>query len=131
MKRLVIITFMLFISIPVLQANELVIGVKPTPPFVNVDKDKNISGFSIDLITTIVSLLPTSPKIKYHIDPDMGTHLDSVIKNNIDLGIAATTITSKREEILDFSHPFYQADLAILVPKRESTGFEIFLGIIS
>jgi len=119
MKRVLLIFCLFFLAMPVC-ATEYVVGVKPTPPFVNVTANNEVSGFSIDLLDQLMKFMDPTAKIRYHIDPDMKSHLQSVIQKKVDFGIAATTITAEREQILDFSQPFYNADLAILVPRSDT-----------
>jgi len=135
MKRLIFqVTFFCFISVFFINTSvfseDFLIGVKPTPPFVSIDKDNNVSGFSIDLIKSVVNQLENPKGIKFHIDNNMASHLDSVMKKKVDFGIAATTITSVRESVLDFSQPFYQADIAILVPYKEESKHRAFIAIL-
>jgi ABC-type amino acid transport substrate-binding protein len=49
------------------------------------------------------------------VDPDIPSHLASIEQGRVDFGIAATAITSERFGRFDFSYPFYQADLGIIV----------------
>ncbi|HIE44398.1 MAG TPA: transporter substrate-binding domain-containing protein [Candidatus Omnitrophica bacterium] len=112
--------------VSIAQASDiLLVGVKPAPPFVIVDeKTGALSGFSIDLMDELARTLEPPRKVKYQIDPDLASHLDTVRSGKVDLGIAATTITAEREKSLDFSHPFYRSGLGILVStKRGSGGF--------
>jgi len=119
MKRVALIIFILLIASQV-SSKEYVVGVKPTPPFVNVSANNELSGFSIDLLDQLMLIMDPTAKIRYHIDPEMKSHLQSVVQNKVDFGIAATTITAEREKILDFTQPFYKADLAILVPRSDT-----------
>jgi len=119
MKR-VVFFICLFIMTSQAYAKEYVVGVKPTPPFVTVSSNNEISGFSIELLDQLMMIMDPTAKIRYHIDTDMKSHLQSVIQNKVDFGLAATTITAEREKILDFSQPFYKADLAILVPRSDT-----------
>ncbi|MGK5092235.1 transporter substrate-binding domain-containing protein [Deltaproteobacteria bacterium TL4] len=106
----------IIVFISSLRAEEpLVVGVNPAPPFVIVEPGTNkLSGFSIDLIEAIAQTLTPPRNIRYDLSPDLLTHLESLRAQKVDLGIAATTITPKREEIYDFSHAFFQGNLAVL-----------------
>jgi len=44
---------------------------------------------------------------------DLQGLLDGVVDGSLDAGIAAITITSAREEVLDFTHPYYSTGLTI------------------
>ena len=98
--------------------SELVVGVKPAEPFIIVADDGSVSGFSIDLLEHILAQLEEPVSVSYHVDPDIPTHLASIREGRVDFGIAATTITSERLGSLEFSHPFYLADLGIIAEKE-------------
>jgi polar amino acid transport system substrate-binding protein len=114
---------MLFLSADIMCAqpaapDTLVVGIKHTPPFVIIDTAAAAPrGFSIELIEEITRSIRPSPILEYHIDPDLTSHLTSVQSGIVDCGIAATTISSSREAVLDFSQPFFQDRLALAVPK--------------
>ncbi len=119
-----IVIFFLFFMAPYYghcgEKDELIVGLKIAPPFVELDENKNPVGFSVDLIKEILLHIDIPRKIKWHVDYDIPSHLKSVIENRVDLAIAATTITSERESHIDFSIPFFKTDLAVLVTGTES-----------
>jgi polar amino acid transport system substrate-binding protein len=100
---------------------KITVGVKPAEPFVTIENNQ-VSGFSIDLIEKIIEKVDPTAKISYVIDKDLITHLKSVKTGRVDLGIAATSITSARESDMDFSHPFYRSSLGIFIKKGERKG---------
>ncbi|GBC61263.1 ABC transporter substrate-binding protein [Desulfonema ishimotonii] len=102
------------------ESGVLVVGVKPAPPFVEIDAQGRIEGFSVDLIAGLAGHLDPPRRVRFHTDPDIPSHLASLREGKADLGIAATTITADREQWLETSVPFYKADLAILVAVQES-----------
>jgi len=118
-KRIVFCLFFMLLAAQV-SSKEYVVGVKPTPPFVNISANNQVSGFSIDLLDQLMLIMDPTAKVRYHIDPDMTSHLKNVVNGKVDFGIAATTITAEREQVLDFTQPFYNADLAILVPRSDT-----------
>jgi polar amino acid transport system substrate-binding protein len=102
----------------ILFADTLTVGVKHTPPFVIVDESGGAHrGFSVDLVEAVARTMEPPRAVRYRVDPDLVSHLESVRSGTVDLGIAATTITSGREAWLDFSQPFFRDGLALLVPK--------------
>jgi ABC-type amino acid transport substrate-binding protein len=46
--------------------------------------------------------------------------IDGVAAGKIDVAVAALTVTAGREQILDFTQPFYATGLGIAVPDRSS-----------
>jgi len=118
-KNYVLILIGLMILLPVfVSADEITVGIKPAPPFVIVEND-SISGFSIDLIEKIVDDIGNTT-IKYKIDTDLTTHFKSIKNKDVDFGIAATTITADREKLFDFSYPFFNAPIGILIDKSDN-----------
>ncbi len=119
--RVPCVIFMLVLAAccSVLRAETLEVGVKPAPPFVIVDeKTGEVSGFSVDLVRHLAATLEPPRTVKFRVDPDLLSHLDAVKSGKVDLGISATSVTAKREQVLDFSYPFYRGGLAIMVPAR-------------
>ena len=128
MKYFYISLIILFFSFPA-WGNEadLIVGVKPAAPFIEIDENGGVSGFSVDLIQYLASRLEPPRTLRFHVDPDIPTHLSSVREGRVDLAIAATTITSDREKMLDFSQPFFKADLGVLI-RDQKNNMEILTG---
>ena len=58
--------------------------------------------------------------------------LSAVESGDIDVAVSPLTITSSRENELDFTHPYYITGLNIAVPLKEESGlFNLFMRIIS
>lgn len=93
-------------------AKELVVGVKETPPFVMKDSGGNWQGISIKLWEEIADELDYNYRI---VERDLDGLLDGLEKGSVDVGVAAVTITSEREKVLDFTHSFYNTGLGIAV----------------
>ncbi|MFP4415927.1 MAG: transporter substrate-binding domain-containing protein [Chitinispirillaceae bacterium] len=105
------------------------VAVKPAPPFVITgDSAQDFSGFSIDLIQAIAQNMEPSPQVAFVYDSTLVEHLQKIENGDADLGIAATTITAEREQKIDFSQPFFEDNLALLVP-RGGRGILGFLAI--
>lgn len=117
MKQVLIFFFLVLTLITSSYAanDTLLVGVKTSDPFVILQGDGKVSGFSVDLMLMIAEELEHTPELEFLVDTDLQTHLDRVAAGEVDLGIAATTITSSRAEYLDFSHPFYESSLAIML----------------
>ena len=93
----------------------LSVATYEVPPFVIKGKDGEVSGFSIDLLKKLAPYFEPSIDYKFKLYPDMESSLLAVSKGEVDLGIGATIISSKRERFLDFSHTFYRTRLGALV----------------
>lgn len=98
---------------------DIVVAVKPAPPFVMQNAESlELSGFSIDLMNKVGAVLDPPRKVVYKMYPDLASHLKAIQSGEVDLGIAATTITREREHKMDFSYPFYHTGLGIAVEEK-------------
>ena len=102
-----------------LQAETLVVGTKASPPFAMVDeRTGEWSGISIDLWERIALELGYQTEFR---DMPLEELLDGVAAGELDLAVAALTVTADREREADFSHPYFQSHLAIAVPAVQDT----------
>jgi ABC-type amino acid transport substrate-binding protein len=104
-------------------SDSLRVGVKASPPFVQIDPESGeVGGFSIELMQLIAARLEPPVALQFLPAADIDAHVAMVAAGSVDLGIAALTITSERERLLDFSQPFYRAglDIAVRGDKRTS-----------
>jgi len=93
---------------------ELVIGTKEAPPFAMKDSDGNWTGISIDLWRRVADGLHL--RYRFAEEPNVQGLLDGVAAGKYDAAVAALTVTSARESIVDFTQPFYVTGLGIAVP---------------
>jgi len=91
------------------------IGVKPSPPFVIKQQDGSWSGISIELWRDIAEALQITYTLREY---DLQGLLQAVQSGGIDAAVGALSITSERERLMDFTHPFYNTGLSIAVPER-------------
>jgi polar amino acid transport system substrate-binding protein len=91
---------------------KLKVATKLAPPMV-LDKAGNLEGFSIDLWQEISKRI--NLESEFEIKNNVKEILDSTISKEVDLGIAAISQTSDREKIVDFSQPYLNAGLKILI----------------
>ncbi len=93
-------------------AQPLRIATKLTKPDAFEEAGK-IVGFSADIGRSILEQMQRQAVLKtYANQPEI---LDAIRSGQADLGIAAITVTSQREQEFDFSHPILSADLQIMV----------------
>jgi ABC-type proline/glycine betaine transport system substrate-binding protein/ABC-type amino acid transport substrate-binding protein len=83
-------------------------------PFV-IYQDKEYTGFSIELWEKIAESLGL-PYELYGVNT-IAKLLDEVERGAADVAIAGISITAKREQVLDFSHAFFETGLQIMVPE--------------
>lgn len=92
-------------------------------------RDREYSGFSIEVFDAIAEELNMDYSI-YSVN-SIAKMLDDVKRGEADIATAALGITSAREEMLEFSHPYYDTGLQIMIPQKESTLSTIPRAILS
>lgn len=95
----------------------LIVATKEIPPFVFLSEDGPPFGLSIDVWEELASMHGLDYEYLY-VDT-VTEQIDAVAEGEADLAIAAITITREREERVDFTLPYYESSLAILVPERQ------------
>jgi ABC-type amino acid transport substrate-binding protein len=91
---------------------KLIIGTKEAPPFSMKAPDGTWQGISIDLWQNVAQELELEYEIREY---DLQGLLDAVKTGEVDAGVAALTITGEREELMDFTHPFYTTGFGIAI----------------
>jgi ABC-type proline/glycine betaine transport system substrate-binding protein/ABC-type amino acid transport substrate-binding protein len=104
-------------SVPPPKAKVLRVVTKRFEPFV-IYQDRKYIGFSIELWEKIAASLGLAYEL-YGVNT-IAKLLDEVERGAADVAIAGISITAKREQVLDFSHAFFETGLQIMV--RESSG---------
>ncbi len=91
----------------------LVIGTKEAAPFAMKSSDGQWSGISIDLWRRIAE----EKNLPYRFVEEQTVQglVDGVAKGKFDVAAAALTVTAAREDLLDFTAPFYATGLGIAV----------------
>jgi polar amino acid transport system substrate-binding protein len=100
------------------QDGPLRVVIKPLKPFVDYSGEQNI-GFSIDLWEEIATRL--SRKFVYVRVDTVRQQIENVRDGAADVAITGISITKEREEIIDFSLPYFDAGLQIMTPIRGAT----------
>lgn len=88
----------------------------PYPPFeMEAEEGGGFTGFDIDLITAIADQLGLSTEVI--VTGFEGIQSGAALAaDQCDVAASAMTITEEREENLDFSEPYYNAQQSLLVP---------------
>jgi polar amino acid transport system substrate-binding protein len=95
------------------EANKIIVGTSADfKPFEYVDDNGTIVGFDIELITIILENLNYTVEVK---DIGWDPLIESLRVGNIDVIAAGMTITPEREEQIDFSLPYFEANQSVLV----------------
>ena len=102
----------------ILQKDSITVGVKTdTAPFGFIDTDGKNAGFDIDLAKLIAkNILKDENKVVF-VPVNSSNRIMKLASREVDIVIATMSITSQRQQILDFSTPYYTAGQAILVKK--------------
>lgn len=103
------------------EENLITIGTSADfPPFEYFDDDGNIVGFDIEMVTMILTAKGYEVEVK---DIIFDSLIPSLQTGKIDVIAAAMSITSEREEQVDFTNSYYEADQSILV--RETSTIQL------
>lgn len=109
------------LALPSLAAEKLRVYTKPIEPF-SFTKDGRAAGFSLELWQRVAQ----EAGLEYEVTwvktmPDL---MEALRAGKADVAVAAISITSEREKNIDFSQPYYESGLQILVNKtnRGSSG---------
>lgn len=126
-KRAVLI-LILFSTINTAQ-EKIIIGTKPAPPFVIKNNDGSWGGISFDLWNRISEDLQFDYSVNQY---DLENIIDAVEKREIEAAISPLTISSDREEKIDFSQPYFVTGLSTAVRiKEEFNLFTFIKGLFS
>ncbi len=114
-KLFLIVSFILITATGFVYAKVLVVGCDTNfMPFEFKGEDGKYTGFDIELWAAIAEDLG----LKYKLQPmDFNGLIPALQSANIDVAIAGMTIKSKREEVVDFAYPYYNAGLLLMVKK--------------
>lgn len=95
--------------------DEIVIGIRVVPPFVIHQSDGSYSGLSIELWEVIADELDLQYRYE---ERDLEDLLSGLQEGSLFASVSALTITSEREESVDFTHPFFITGLGIAVAHK-------------
>ncbi len=102
-----------------LSGRTLNVATRIVPPFV-MKSDNSLTGFSMDLLSAIAT--ETTAKTQVMDAGSLPGLLEAVKSGTADIGIAAVSVTSEREEQFDFSQPMFDSGLQILVRSNSDGG---------
>ncbi|MGG5252193.1 transporter substrate-binding domain-containing protein [Neobacillus sp. SM06] len=94
------------------------VGVDTTYPPFEFKVGDEYKGIDIDLINAIAK----NQKFKIQLVPmDFGGIIPAMQANQLDVAIAGMSITDERKKIVDFSQPYFDAGLTVVVKKDNTT----------
>lgn len=98
----------------------LVVGTKEAPPFSMKTEKGEWEGISIDLWREIAADLGVSFEFQ---ELSLKELIEGAANRLLDVSVAAITVTSEREEIVDFTHPYYTTGLGIATSSKEGNSW--------
>lgn len=99
---------------------KLRIGIKRIEPFVFIDEDGAPTGFSIDLWNAIASDL--SVNYEWVQTGTITELIEDVRSGGVDAAISGVSLTPEREAFVDFSYPYFDSGLQIMIPASPDAG---------
>jgi len=102
----------------------LLVGTKEAPPFSFKNNNGEWKGIAIELWENIA--LEMNLKYTYTELP-LKELLDGLTYNKLDATVSALTLTTEREKLFDFTHPFYNTGLGIAVQSEKSSVWKAVL----
>ena len=131
LRRLVLVPFVLFATAmgfhiadayaqDATPGKVLRVAVKPIEPFV-FKQASEFTGFSIDLWNAVAQSLKVDTA--WVEVATVGDQLQAVKNGKADAAIAAITITKERENVIDFTQPYFDSGLQILVHEQAGNHF--------
>lgn len=134
-KRAWLGSVFLFISITVSSAlaqipsqkETLKVGTRIIPPFV-IEEEGKLTGFSLELWQGIARELNRTYNLQVY--PTVTEQLTAVKSGQVDVGVAAISITASRERDFDFSQPILESGLQILVSTQNNNTSLSFISLI-
>jgi polar amino acid transport system substrate-binding protein len=135
-------TLFLTFALPVTQAEDsapsptnpaagdrkIVAGVYINEPFGYTTKEGDYTGFCVDLWKEISADLGVSTE--YVSFGSIDALLKAVSENKVDVGLGNISITGERLKIVDFSQPYIQGGMQIMIDeKRENSWLKLWIGL--
>ncbi|PEQ12828.1 ABC transporter substrate-binding protein [Novosphingobium sp. PC22D] len=99
------------------------IATREAPPFVTKGPDGSWQGLAIDLWRDIAERRGYDYAFE---EASLGDMIDGVEDGRFDASVGALTITSAREEVVDFTHPFYATGFGIVTAKAPPGWISLF-----
>jgi ABC-type amino acid transport substrate-binding protein len=93
---------------------------RPIAPFVLPYTDPP-AGFSIDLWSEVARRMGV--EFTWSVAPTQAELLQAVRRGDADVAIAAITMTPEREKLVDFSHPYFDSGLQVMVRVHGESSF--------
>lgn len=100
-------------------------GIYVSPPFVMIDANGTETGMAIDLWEHLAERL--NIQTDYTVYSTFRDLIDATAGGAVDIAITNLTITKDRAAVVDFTQPWFDAGLRIMVSEQPATGFNAIL----
>ncbi|MCD7061234.1 transporter substrate-binding domain-containing protein [Pelagibacterium xiamenense] len=110
----------LFMGAAVSAQDTLTVGVYESPPFVMAEGD-GYAGMAIDLWEAIAGELGYTSQ--YQRFDTVGALVDATAEGQVDVAVTNMTVTEDRARRVDFTQPWYDAGLRLMVDTDHGGGF--------
>jgi len=88
-------------------------------PFEMLDRDTGeMVGFDMDILRSVAERAGFDYRLR---TMSFNGIIPALQTGSVDVAIAGITITEKREQVVDFSRPYYDSGLRLLVPSRQTS----------
>lgn len=105
----------------ILDRGKIIVGVKyDSKPFGFIDQDQKLKGFDVDLSKEIAKRLLGSENAIEFKQVTASSRILSLNSGAVDMVAATMTINPKRAQVVDFSVPYYDAGMALMIPKSSN-----------
>ena len=126
------VLILLFINIPlnvntqttIATEKVLIVGTKEAPPFSFKNINGKWTGISIELWENIAAEMGLKYQYEEHSVKGL---IDGVTNNSLDAVVSSLTLTTEREKLFDFTHPFYNTGLGIAVQTQKGSVWKAVL----
>lgn len=103
------------------------VGLYVSPPFVIQEKD-HFTGMAVELWETLANA--QGLQADYQSFPTVRALIEAAASGDIDVAVTNLTITQGRAQRIDFTYPWFDAGLRIMVNEHQGTGFlEVVTGL--
>lgn len=115
---IILVSIAAYFSVSAEENRPLRVGMELSyPPFEMIDKQGNPKGISVDLARALGRYLHREVEIQNI--PFIGL-IPSLKTNKIDLIISSLTMTPERKKVIDFSEPYIETGLCLLISQKSS-----------
>jgi ABC-type amino acid transport substrate-binding protein len=101
------------------------VGLYVSPPFV-IEEHGRFTGMAVELWETLAGA--QGLQSEYHAFPTVRALIDAAANGDIDVAVTNLTITRDRAQRIDFTHPWFDAGLRIMVNEHQGAGFGDIVG---